>query len=134
MVEQHDGTTSALSKLAADYDVNDRLGAMNFLQHHAAMGQVVTGLLYVEPDAEDLHEHLNTVAAPLNTLSEKELCPGSQRSTKSTPDCGSTCRGMTWSSDRCPAQIIILRVILSENRFPLFGITHYSSGASTIGS
>jgi 2-oxoglutarate/2-oxoacid ferredoxin oxidoreductase subunit beta len=24
-----------------------------------------------------LHAHLNTVAAPLNTLSEKELCPGS---------------------------------------------------------
>jgi 2-oxoglutarate ferredoxin oxidoreductase subunit beta len=77
MVEQHDGTTLALRKVSADYDVSDRLGAMNFLQRHAAMGQVVTGLLYVEPNAEDLHEHLDTVAAPLNTLSEKELCPGS---------------------------------------------------------
>ncbi len=77
MVEQHDGTKLALKKVSADYDVSDRLGAMNFLQRHAAMGQVVTGLLYVEPNAEDLHEHLDTVTAPLNTLTEKELCPGS---------------------------------------------------------
>ena len=50
---------------------------MSFLQHHAAKGQIVTGLLYVEPRAEDLHGHLNTVEAPLNALGEKELCPGS---------------------------------------------------------
>jgi 2-oxoglutarate ferredoxin oxidoreductase subunit beta len=37
----------------------------------------VTGLLYVEQDASDLHGHLNTVEAPLNALGEKELCPGS---------------------------------------------------------
>jgi 2-oxoglutarate ferredoxin oxidoreductase subunit beta len=77
IVEQHDGSKLALRKLAADYDVNDRLAAMSFLQQHAAKGQVVTGLLYVEREAEDLHAHLNTVDAPLNSLSEKELCPGS---------------------------------------------------------
>jgi 2-oxoglutarate/2-oxoacid ferredoxin oxidoreductase subunit beta len=77
VVEQHDGTKLALRKVDADYDVHDRLAAMGFLQKHAAKGQVVTGLLYVDADAEDLHAHLNTVAAPLNTLSEKELCPGS---------------------------------------------------------
>jgi 2-oxoglutarate ferredoxin oxidoreductase subunit beta len=49
---------------------------MSFLQHHAAKGQIVTGLLYVEPEADDLHGHLNTVPVPLNTLNEKELCPG----------------------------------------------------------
>ncbi len=76
VVEQHDGTKLALRKVDADYDVHDRLAAMGFLQKHAAKGQVVTGLLYVDADAEDLHAHLNTVAAPLNTLSEKELCPG----------------------------------------------------------
>jgi 2-oxoglutarate ferredoxin oxidoreductase subunit beta len=76
VVEQHDGTKLALRKVDADYDVHDRLAAMAFLQKHAAKGQVVTGLLYVDADAEDLHAHLNTVAAPLNTLGEKELCPG----------------------------------------------------------
>src|SRR3974390_2008305 len=77
MVEQHDGTTLALRKLNAEYDVHDRLAAMNFIAHHAAQGQIVTGLLYVEQDASDLHGHLNTVDAPLNALGEKELCPGS---------------------------------------------------------
>src|SRR6202451_315844 len=76
VVEQHDGTKLALRKVDADYDVHDRLAAMAFLQKHAATGQVGTGLLYVDAEAEDLHSHLNTVAAPLNTLGEKELCPG----------------------------------------------------------
>ena len=77
LVQQHDGSTIALRKLDSDYDVHDRLAAMSFLQHHAAKGQVVTGLLYVAPEAQDLHGHLNTVNTPLNALGEKELCPGS---------------------------------------------------------
>jgi 2-oxoglutarate ferredoxin oxidoreductase subunit beta len=65
-----------LRKLAADYELHDRTAALGFLQHHAAKGQIVTGLLYVEREPEDLHAHLRTVDAPLNTLGEKELCPG----------------------------------------------------------
>jgi 2-oxoglutarate ferredoxin oxidoreductase subunit beta len=77
IVEQHDGSQLALRKINAEYDVHDRLAAMNFLQQHASKGQIVTGLLYVEAESEDLHAHLNTVAAPLNALDVKELCPGS---------------------------------------------------------
>jgi 2-oxoglutarate ferredoxin oxidoreductase subunit beta len=77
LVEQHDGTTLALRKIDSEYDVHDRVAAMSFLQDHAAKGQIVTGLLYVAPESEDLHGHLNTVDAPLNTLGERELCPGS---------------------------------------------------------
>src|SRR5829696_4200386 len=77
VVEQHDGSKLVLKKVAADYDPHDRLGAMSFLQRQAAQGQVVTGLLYVDPEPEDLHRHFNTVDVPLNSLSEKELCPGS---------------------------------------------------------
>jgi len=76
IVEQHDGSTLALRKLAADYDLHDRTAALGFLQQHAAKGQIVTGLLYVEKEAEDLHAHLRTVDTPLNALTEKELCPG----------------------------------------------------------
>ena len=76
VVEQHDGSKLVLKKLAADYDPHDRLGAMTFLQRHAAKGQIVTGLIYVEREPEDLHRHFNTVASPLNALSENELCPG----------------------------------------------------------
>lgn len=77
IVEQHDGSKIALRKLAADYDVHDRRAAMNFLMDRQAEGEVVTGLLYLEADGDDLHAHLNTVEKPLNALGERELCPGS---------------------------------------------------------
>src|SRR5205814_6226293 len=77
LVEQHDGSQLALRKIDADYDPHDRLGAMTFLQKHAAKGQIVTGLLYVDPDAADLHAHLNTVETPLNTLEADTLRRGS---------------------------------------------------------
>jgi 2-oxoglutarate ferredoxin oxidoreductase subunit beta len=76
-VEQHDGTTLLLRKVDADYDVHDRVAAMTFLQQHTAKGQVVTGVLYLDPEPQDLHKHLNTTETPLNALSEKDLCPGS---------------------------------------------------------
>jgi 2-oxoglutarate ferredoxin oxidoreductase subunit beta len=50
---------------------------MKHLQERHAAGEIVTGLLYLEPDAEDLHDDLGTVATPLNQLGERELCPGS---------------------------------------------------------
>jgi 2-oxoglutarate ferredoxin oxidoreductase subunit beta len=78
VVEQHDGTRLALRKIDADYDAHDRVGAMSFLQKHAAKGQIVTGLLYVDPDSDDLHTHLNTVETPLNRLDEQALCPGTK--------------------------------------------------------
>jgi len=36
----------------------------------------VTGLLYIDPEADDLHQHLATSATPLNKLTETDLCPG----------------------------------------------------------
>jgi len=77
IVEQHDGSKISLRKIAADYDVHDRRAATNYLLERQAAGEVVTGLLYVEEQAEDLHVHLGTVAKPLNALNERELCPGS---------------------------------------------------------
>jgi 2-oxoglutarate ferredoxin oxidoreductase subunit beta len=75
-VPQHDGSMVRLRKLAEDYDPTNRIRVMNYLQERAAAGEVVTGLLYVDPEAADLHEHLNTIDTPLNELSERELCPG----------------------------------------------------------
>jgi 2-oxoglutarate ferredoxin oxidoreductase subunit beta len=77
IVEQHDGSRIALRKLDADYDIRDRRAATNFLMERQAAGEVVTGLLYIEPEGDDLHANLATVAKPLNSLSERELCPGS---------------------------------------------------------
>jgi len=76
-VTQHDGSVIHLRKLATDYDPTDRIKVMNYLQERAAAGEVATGLLYLQPDAPDLHQHLNTVDTPLGQLTERELCPGS---------------------------------------------------------
>jgi 2-oxoglutarate ferredoxin oxidoreductase subunit beta len=76
-VEQHDGSVLRLRKLNAEYDPSDRIAAMNFVQERQALGEVVTGLLYVDPGAGDLHHHLNTSEAPFNSLGAKTLCPGS---------------------------------------------------------
>jgi 2-oxoglutarate/2-oxoacid ferredoxin oxidoreductase subunit beta len=75
-VTQHDGSVIRLRKLAPDYDPTDRVKVMNYLQERTAAGEVVTGLLYVHPDAGDLHQYLNTVDTPLNQLGNSELCPG----------------------------------------------------------
>ncbi len=75
-VVQHDGSILRLRKLALDYDPCDRISALTYLQQRHAVGEVVTGLLFVEPDPGDLHEFLDTVETPLNRLGEAELCPG----------------------------------------------------------
>ena len=75
-VTQHDGSMLRLRKLAVEYDPHDRISAMAYLQQRHALGEVVTGLLFVEPEAADLHDLLDTVDTPLNELGESELCPG----------------------------------------------------------
>jgi 2-oxoglutarate/2-oxoacid ferredoxin oxidoreductase subunit beta len=75
-VQQHDGKFLRLRKLHEDYDPTDRSAAMNYVQTHQAQGEVVTGLLYVDPEATDLHAALNTSFRPLNTLGRDPLCPG----------------------------------------------------------
>ncbi len=75
-VRQHDGSLLRLRKLHEDYDPTDRIAAMNYLQERHAAGEIVTGLLYVHPEATDLHTALNTVDVPLARLSETELVPG----------------------------------------------------------
>jgi 2-oxoglutarate ferredoxin oxidoreductase subunit beta len=75
-VTQHDGSVLRLRKLAEGYDPGDRLAALSHIQSHQSRGEIVTGLLYVDPTARDLHDRLNTVETPLNRLGEAELCPG----------------------------------------------------------
>jgi len=76
-VTLHDGSTLRLAKLHPEYDPHDRIGAMTYMQQRAAAGEVVTGLIYMDPTPRDMHAALNTVDVPLNRLTEKELCPGS---------------------------------------------------------
>lgn len=75
-VQQHDGSYLLLRKLGKEYDATNRIAAMNYIQERQAQGEVVTGLLYVDDQPEDLHAHLNTMPVAFNQLNTKDLCPG----------------------------------------------------------
>jgi len=74
----HDGSVVRLHKNAEEYDIGDRQSALQAIAHYSNEGKVLTGLLYINSDGEELHDVLGTVRRPLNTLTEQELCPGSK--------------------------------------------------------
>lgn len=74
----HDGSKIVLHKLPTEWDPMDRLSTMKRLHQASMTGEIVTGLLYIEPDSEDLHATLQTVDTPLNALREHDLCPGNR--------------------------------------------------------
>ena len=75
---QGDGSVMRLRKLHAGHDPTDRVAAMTHVQALQAAGELPTGLLFVEPEARDLHAALGTVAQALNALGEEQLCPGAE--------------------------------------------------------
>ena len=77
-VQQHDCSLLRLRKLHPEYDPTDRYAAMAFMQQHQLRGEVVTGFLYVDPLATDLHIALNTSGKPLHAMGEQQLCPGAK--------------------------------------------------------
>jgi len=74
----HDGSSVRLRKLDADYNASDKSAAMAFLESRRAAGEVVTGLLYLNADARDMHDMLATTDTPLNALSDADLVPGDE--------------------------------------------------------
>ena len=73
---QHDGTTLRLRKLHEGHDPTNRASAMHHILDRKAAGEIVTGLIYVDPEPSALHDHLGTVAGPLNALGDADLNPG----------------------------------------------------------
>lgn len=77
-VTLHDGSVIRLQKPNGDYRPDDRRAAMNALQDAEHRGEILTGLIYIDEDPNDLHDTLNTVNSPLNSLDEETLCPGNK--------------------------------------------------------
>ena len=75
---QPDGSLLRLRKLHDGYDPTDRRSALSAMQQAADGGEIATGLLYIDPQAVELHAALNTVGRPLNQLSTDDLCPGAE--------------------------------------------------------
>jgi len=75
-VELHDGSSILLSKLAPNWDPRDPYSVKTKIQESKRNGEIITGLLYIDPESPDLHGILNTTDTPLNQLTSKVLCPG----------------------------------------------------------
>jgi len=74
----HDGSIVRLYKQDNDYDIEDRQAALDATSHYTREGKILTGLLYIQRDSEELHDQLGTARRPLNSMDENELCPGSR--------------------------------------------------------
>ena len=72
----HDGSTIVLSKLDADHNCADRSVALATLERARVSGEIATGLVYINEDADELHDILGTTARPLNELSRSRIVPG----------------------------------------------------------
>jgi 2-oxoglutarate/2-oxoacid ferredoxin oxidoreductase subunit beta len=72
-VELDDGSHVMLRKLHGDYDPTDRIAALSTIEESSERGEFVTGLLYVDTDADDLCAREHLPSAPLAHLDEDAL-------------------------------------------------------------
>jgi len=74
-VEMHDGSQIILRKLENDYDPTDRAGILCMLEEANRLGELITGLVYIDPSHKSLFDLYNLVDEPLNRLTEERLRP-----------------------------------------------------------
>ena len=77
-IEMHDGSRLLLHKLDGGHDAMDTDAAIETIRRSAKKGVVATGLLYVNPAQEELHDVLASDKRPLSAIPMAELCPGSK--------------------------------------------------------
>ena len=73
----HDGSVINLNRQPGSLDIKCRESVLTALEEAKQSSQVLTGLLYLNTDSHNTHELLNSSERPLNTLTEADLCPGS---------------------------------------------------------
>ena len=74
----HDGSVIHLHKTSQNYDPYDKENALHHINQYKKQGKIATGLLYINQSTSDLHELLDTVDKPFNSLGKHDLCPGNE--------------------------------------------------------
>jgi 2-oxoglutarate/2-oxoacid ferredoxin oxidoreductase subunit beta len=72
-VELHDGSRLVLKKVAEDHDPRDRKSALRLVEESRERGQLLTGLLYLDEEAEDFATREHLPERPLRELDEEDL-------------------------------------------------------------
>jgi len=73
----HDRSCITLRKVADDYDPTDREAAYTHVRERQLAGEVATGLLYINPDSQDMTEQSEVIDEPMYNQPFENLCPGS---------------------------------------------------------
>jgi len=74
-VTLHDGSVVVLKKLDRDYDPTNRNAAFNILEEADRKQELITGLIYVNPNVPTLFDTYDLVETPLNRLPVEKLRP-----------------------------------------------------------
>ncbi|MFT5693150.1 MAG: 2-oxoglutarate ferredoxin oxidoreductase subunit beta [Oceanicoccus sp.] len=77
-VTMHDGSVVHLHKADNRLDIHSSRSALGLIKDYKAQGKILTGLLYLNPDSQELHESIGTASQPLRSFGESDLCPGSR--------------------------------------------------------
>ncbi len=75
-VTLHDGSTIVLKKLDKDHDPTNRLQAAMVLEEARRKNELITGLIYINPDEPSFFDGYGLVEEPLNRLDDSRLRPG----------------------------------------------------------
>jgi len=75
-VKLHDGSSIVLKKADADFDPTKRSSALGYLEKHRDLGEIPTGLLFIDEDWPEMHAIYGTAAQPLKEFTFAELNPG----------------------------------------------------------
>jgi len=78
-VTMHDGSLILLKKLDKDYDPTSRIEALKVLEEAAKNEILLTGLLYVDPEAKTLFDRYLLPETPLNRLTPDQIRPGKEK-------------------------------------------------------
>ncbi len=78
-VELHDGGAIVLRKLEDGHDPRDLAAAMSKITQANASDEILTGLLYINEDREDMHTMARMEDRPLNEIPFAELNPGAAK-------------------------------------------------------
>ncbi len=77
-ITMHDGSKVRLKKLEQAYDPTDRMSAVQVIEESRANKQLLTGLIYVDPNRPSLTDMLKLTNTPLNRLSAKYMRPAKE--------------------------------------------------------
>ena len=77
-IELHDGSRIVLRKADDKYDPTSRASAFSYLRDSVNAGEIITGLLYIDKESEDMHDLSGSVDEPLAKIPYERLNPGSE--------------------------------------------------------